>query len=135
LLWKGPMKFINRNKELKQLERLSDAERGGMAVLWGRRRVGKTRLLLEWSHRCNGLYLACDESAPAIQRKYFAERIAERFAGFSQGADAPGACEQTRRRQGAGLEELSSSHVRLSSTVVCLLGRERTAHRSTPTTL
>ena len=45
------MKFINRNKELNQLERLSDAGRGGMAVLWGRRRVGKTRLLLEWSRR------------------------------------------------------------------------------------
>jgi hypothetical protein len=78
------MKFINRNKELKQLERLSDSEGGGMAVLWGRRRVGKTRLLLEWSHRRNGLYLACDESAPAIQRKYFAERIAERFPGFNE---------------------------------------------------
>lgn len=68
------MKFIHRQTELQQLLRLSAAKSGGLAVVWGRRRVGKTRLLLEWSKRENGLYLVGDESAPAIQRKYMADR-------------------------------------------------------------
>jgi hypothetical protein len=46
--------------------------------------VGKTRLLLEWSKRENGLYLVGDESAPAIQRKYMADRIAEKYSGFNE---------------------------------------------------
>jgi AAA+ ATPase superfamily predicted ATPase len=78
------MKFINRQPELQQLLRLSGAKSGGLAVIWGRRRVGKTRLLLEWSRRENGLYLVGDESAPSIQRKYMADRIAEKFAGFNE---------------------------------------------------
>ena len=78
------MKFIDRQAELQQLLRLSAAKSGGLAVVWGRRRVGKTRLLLEWSKRENGLYLVGDESAPAIQRKYMAERIAEKFTGFNE---------------------------------------------------
>ncbi|MDD8026160.1 MAG: ATP-binding protein [Acidobacteriota bacterium] len=78
------MKFINRQTELQQLLRLSGAKSGGLAVVWGRRRVGKTRLLLEWSRRENGLYLVGDESAPSIQRKYMADRIADKFAGFNE---------------------------------------------------
>lgn len=77
------MKFINRKRELKQLSDLSNAGQGGLAVLWGRRRVGKTRLLLEWARR-DGLYLACDESAPSIQRAYIAQSIASRFDGFNK---------------------------------------------------
>lgn len=78
------MKFIDRQTELRQLLRLSGAKSGGLAVVWGRRRVGKTRLLLEWSKRENGLYLVGDESAPAIQRKYMADRIAEKYSGFNE---------------------------------------------------
>lgn len=32
------------------------APEGGLAVLFGRRRLGKTRLLLEWSAKHKGLY-------------------------------------------------------------------------------
>jgi len=39
------MIFWNRVQELAALDGL---EAGGLAVVWGRRRIGKTRLLLEW---------------------------------------------------------------------------------------
>ena len=47
------------------------------------RRVGKTRLLIEWSQRHDGLYAAADPSAPAVQRRYLAAAVERRFPGFA----------------------------------------------------
>ena len=55
---------------------------GSFAVIWGRRRVGKSRLLIEWSQRHGGLYVVADQSAPAVQRRYLAAAVARRFPGF-----------------------------------------------------
>ena len=59
------------------------ARPGGFAVLWGRRRVGKSRLLIEWSRRRDGLYVVADRSAPTVQRRYLAAAVAQRFQGFA----------------------------------------------------
>ncbi len=77
------MDFINRIEELDRLDRLVAGKDGALAVLYGRRRIGKTRLLLEWSRRHGGLYTVADQSAPEVQRRYFAEAIAERLPGFA----------------------------------------------------
>ncbi|MDA0578642.1 MAG: ATP-binding protein [Verrucomicrobia bacterium] len=78
------MKFINRQAELKRLETLLAGSEGALGVLWGRRRIGKTRLLLEWCRRHGGLYTVADLSAPAIQRRYLAEALAGVFKGFDE---------------------------------------------------
>jgi AAA+ ATPase superfamily predicted ATPase len=39
------MKFLDRDAELSRLLALSKRREGGLAVVTGRRRVGKTRLL------------------------------------------------------------------------------------------
>jgi hypothetical protein len=41
------MLFVNRQEELARLDRVAASEEGGLVVVYGRRRVGKTRLLLE----------------------------------------------------------------------------------------
>jgi AAA+ ATPase superfamily predicted ATPase len=76
------MKFLDREEELRRLQRL--AHSGGLAVIWGRRRIGKTRLLLEWCKRHGGLYTVADQSAAPIQRRYFAASLAAKFPGFDQ---------------------------------------------------
>jgi len=76
------MEFVNREEEMVRLDRLAGREEGGFAVLYGRRRIGKTRLLLEWSRRHDGLYTVADQSATEIQRRYFAETVASRLPGF-----------------------------------------------------
>jgi len=53
-------------------------------VLWGRRRVGKTRLLLEWCRDHGGLYTVADLSAEAVQRRFLAEAVAQRFPSFAE---------------------------------------------------
>jgi uncharacterized protein len=76
------MKFLDREEELKRLDRLTGT--GGLGVIWGRRRIGKTRLLLEWCKRHGGLYTVADQSAGAIQRRYFANALAAVFPGFDE---------------------------------------------------
>jgi AAA+ ATPase superfamily predicted ATPase len=78
------MKFINRKEELARLNRLVRQPMAGVAVIWGRRRMGKTRLLLEWVNRHGGVYYMADESSAAIQRKYFAAAIEQSLPGFSE---------------------------------------------------
>ena len=60
---------------------MSRAE-GGLGILWGHRQIGKTRLLLEWVKRTDGLYTVCDRSTASIQRLYLAQEIARRLPGF-----------------------------------------------------
>src|SRR3989304_3339524 len=48
------MEFVNRDAELRELD--AAARRGGLLVVFGRRRVGKTRLLRQWLQPRDGLY-------------------------------------------------------------------------------
>lgn len=76
------MNFLNRQDEMRRLDRALGRP-GGFAAIWGRRRVGKSRLLIEWSCRHDGLYTVADTSSPAIQRRYLASAIATRFPAFA----------------------------------------------------
>lgn len=80
----GIMFFVNRLEELARLDRLAISDEGGLAVVYGRRRVGKTRLLLEWAERHDGLYTVADQSTPDLQRRYFAEAVAQRLSDFAE---------------------------------------------------
>lgn len=57
--------FTNRTNELKELD--AAARTGGLLVVFGRRRVGKTRLLTHWLKPQGGLYSQAIEAAPGIQ--------------------------------------------------------------------
>lgn len=76
------MQFLDRTEEMRRLDRALGGD-GGFAVIWGRRRVGKSRLLIEWSRRRNGLYTVADASAPPVQRRYLALAVSARFSGFA----------------------------------------------------
>ena len=78
------LEFLNRFGELKRLEALSARPSGGFAVIWGRRRVGKTRLLLEWVRRKGGVYFVADQSAAPLQRRALAEALGSRLQGFAE---------------------------------------------------
>jgi AAA+ ATPase superfamily predicted ATPase len=78
------MIFVNRQEELARLERVMASEEGGLVVVYGRRRVGKTRLLLEWVKKHAGLYTVADQSVAELQRRYFAETVGERLPGFAE---------------------------------------------------
>ena len=76
------MQFLDRNDEMYRLDGALRRP-SAFAVIWGRRRVGKSRLLVEWCRRHDGLYTVADPSAPPVQRRYLAAAVAERFPGFA----------------------------------------------------
>ena len=77
------MKFVDRSAEMHRLD-LAASRPQGFAVLWGRRRVGKSRLLTEWSRRNGGLYTVADQSVAPVQRRYLASTLATLFPGFDE---------------------------------------------------
>jgi AAA+ ATPase superfamily predicted ATPase len=78
------MKFINRINEMQRLNNLINLPEASVAVIWGRRRIGKTRLLIEWAQKHGGVYFTADESASAVQKKYFCIAMEKVLSGFSQ---------------------------------------------------
>ncbi len=78
------MEFLNRDQERARLHAMSRRGHGGLVVVYGRRRVGKTRLLLEWVRKEGGIYCVADESSPVLQRAVLAEALAQKFKGFAE---------------------------------------------------
>ena len=54
--------FINRNQELTQLQKLYESSKSKLAILYGRRRLGKTCLLKEFSQHLPHCYFMADKA-------------------------------------------------------------------------
>lgn len=80
-----PDAFLNRTEELAALERLWAAPRGSLGIVWGRRRVGKTRLLGAFSDHKRVIFYGATEQAGAAELAAFAE--AARTTLAPHGAD------------------------------------------------
>ena len=59
------LRFVNRRHELTELD--AHARAGGLLVVFGRRRVGKTRLLTHWLSKRQGLYSQAIEASKEQQ--------------------------------------------------------------------
>ncbi len=65
------MKFVDRQRELWELNQLLASKRGQFVVTYGRRRVGKTTLLLHWTRQGNTktiYWMARREPAAALRQ-------------------------------------------------------------------
>ncbi len=68
------MVFVNRATELRELD--AAARHGGLLVVFGRRRVGKTRLLRQWLQGRDGLYSQAIEAQRGLQiQQVFADLL------------------------------------------------------------
>jgi len=59
------LEFVNRQAELGELD--AAARRGGLLVVFGRRRVGKTRLLRQWMDGRGGMFSQALEGPVEMQ--------------------------------------------------------------------
>lgn len=71
--------FVNRKNELKFLEERLRSNKAEFIVIYGRRRIGKTALLLELIRRHGGVYLLARETSKIENLKRFSKRISEYF--------------------------------------------------------
>jgi len=60
-------KFVDREEEISLLEDEWKKERGGLIVLYGRRRIGKTRLLMEFANSRRGIFYIAEQSSAQVQ--------------------------------------------------------------------
>ena len=91
------MEFLDRVDERKRLERFLRQPEGAMACLYGRRRIGKSRLLeAVLAGRADVAAYCADRSEAALQRA----RMAEDFSFVVQGGSRPhqGAVSRVSRR-------------------------------------
>lgn len=73
--------FVNRNAELKQLDTWFGSERPELIVVYGRRRIGKTRLLVRACEGRKKLFFSSPRTSGKEALALFSERIAAAFPG------------------------------------------------------
>lgn len=76
--------FLNRATELKKIQKLLNSREPLLAVVYGRRRCGKSRLLQQLNITHTVYYLA-DQSDQVLQRRALAKQIEQLLPGFSDG--------------------------------------------------
>lgn len=69
--------FVGRSRELQVLNNLWESTRAALLILYGRRRVGKTRLLTHWlqQHADGGLYWVAEPSSALSQLRSFSQAL------------------------------------------------------------
>jgi AAA+ ATPase superfamily predicted ATPase len=75
--------FLDRSDEAGRLSAFFRGREGGLAVLYGRRRLGKSRLLLEVLPKERAIYYVADDREAALQRHALAEEVSRLRPGFA----------------------------------------------------
>ncbi len=73
--------MIGREEELEQIEKLSDSEHFQFLVMYGRRRVGKTTILQEFSGRHKVIFYSAQEKNDSLNLQDFSRTIQYHFEG------------------------------------------------------
>ena len=71
--------FLGRENELKALEKMYNQENFQMAVVYGRRRIGKTALLNEFISDKNALYLPAEEINDSLNLQKFSALLGRKI--------------------------------------------------------
>ncbi len=77
------MKFVDRTKETKKLQRVLESEESSLIVLFGRRRIGKSTLIRKVLRPDADIYFQADETQMANQLYRLAMAIDSTLPGFA----------------------------------------------------
>ena len=75
------MVFLNRFRELQRIDQFLSAKEQGILVLYGRRRIGKTRLIRQITGGQTIFYVA-DQTESQLQIQAFARLVSHQISGF-----------------------------------------------------
>ena len=70
--------FVGRDRELALIDRIWKSNKAALIILYGRRRVGKTRLLTHWikRHPGEGFYWMAEATSALDQLRSFSQALA-----------------------------------------------------------
>jgi hypothetical protein len=77
--------FVNREPEMKKLMEIAESDRAELVLIYGRRRVGKSRLLTEFARKTEALYLLADVSKNILD--VISRQIRDEFVRFNNWDD------------------------------------------------
>ncbi|MBI5061816.1 MAG: ATP-binding protein, partial [Candidatus Aenigmarchaeota archaeon] len=77
--------FIDREEELEKLMELSRSKKAELALIYGRRRVGKSRLLVEFAKKTGALYMLADVSENILD--ILSKQVPDEFVRFGNWED------------------------------------------------
>jgi AAA+ ATPase superfamily predicted ATPase len=72
-----PKPFLNRVAELRALERMWKAPDGQLALVWGRRRTGKSYLLAHFAESRRAVFSTATEQSAEVELESFSDRVRE----------------------------------------------------------
>jgi len=70
------IRFIDRKRQMHLLKKAWNSDSPQFIVIYGRRRIGKTRLITEFIEGKNGIFYIAEDENPKSQRKELKEHIA-----------------------------------------------------------
>jgi AAA+ ATPase superfamily predicted ATPase len=76
--------FLDRHDEAARLRRFVDETSSSLALVYGRRRLGKSRLIQETLPEDRAVYYMADDRADILQRAAVAREIGRRLPGFER---------------------------------------------------
>ncbi len=76
--------FLDRREEAARLRRFADETSSSLAVIYGRRRLGKSRLIQETLPEDRTVYYMADDRAEILQRATVAREIGRHLPGFER---------------------------------------------------
>lgn len=81
--------FIGRTRELMELEKLYNTSKFQMAVIYGRRRIGKTRMIQEFIKDKAAVYIMAVESSLSTNLELLSSAIYNTFQGEMEASSMP----------------------------------------------
>ena len=119
------MKFVDRRRELQSLDGFYDAATAGLFILYGRRRVGKTRLLSHWLESrhigaagdARALYWTATTHGAAYQLRDFSQQLLR----FDPRFQSPPAADFSFSDWEAALEHLAGLSETMTDPLVVIL--------------
>ncbi len=73
------MNFIDRKTELNQLKNLIDSNKSELALIYGRRRIGKSELVKQALKEKETVYFQATEGTPEVQLKDFIRSVTSKY--------------------------------------------------------
>lgn len=74
--------FIGRKRELSKLEKLNSSKKFEFLVMYGRRRIGKTRLLVEFIKDKDAIFFSAEENNDKLNLSKFTDAIRDHYPQF-----------------------------------------------------